>query len=383
MMKTITETARYCGQNATVALVYLLSFYTNGQQLHGSLTESWDHGWKKYTQSVYNYNASGHLSNSLQQQWDASTVNWQDGFRTVYTNNATGNPNVILVQIWDLTTNNWVNSQRVILTYNNDEILTKSSELFVAGNWQNLSRETNSYDLSGYLVNNLYEIWDSINNVWKPSTLTEYSNNPNGKPAKELVKVWAPPSNQWEYSELHTYIYNTSDKVVAMLLYTMQNGKWVRFSQDIFSYDSNNYLTEMISRNWENAANNWENDVKYTYSNGIDGTLRKTVNQFWNGKDWSNDLRFTFVYEPVGILETDKSKVITIAPNPASDTITINNRDIEGEIAYEITDQTGRNFLNGLLKDDESKIDIHSLATGIYFIRFGHQKQQTVRMMKK
>src|SRR6476620_9976408 len=240
-MKTIKITARCCVRNVAVALVFLFSFYANGQQLQTAVTESWDRGWKKYTQSVYSYNIAGQLLNSMQQQWDPSTGDWQNEFKTVYTNNGMGNPTTILVQIWEPGANRWSNSQRVKLTYNGntDKILTKSCELFVAGNWQNLSRETNSYDLGGYLVNNFYEIWDPTYTVWKPSTLTHYSNNPNGEPSKELVRTWNPMSNQWDYTEFHSYVYNTSNKLESMLLYTFQNEKWTRFSQDTYTYDNN------------------------------------------------------------------------------------------------------------------------------------------------
>ena len=62
--------------------------------------------------------------------------------------------------MWD-GVSTWINFTRSTFTYNgSDEVLTDVLESWTAGSWQLSSKETNTYDGSGYLTNTLSQLWN-------------------------------------------------------------------------------------------------------------------------------------------------------------------------------------------------------------------------------
>ena len=66
---------------------------------------------------------------------------------------------------------------------------------------------------------------------------------------------------------------------------------------------------------------------------------------------------------------------LKIYPNPAHDIISVDIQDLNNTISYQLFDIQGKKIEQGILEKENSFINIHNLANGIYFIRFTDGKQ--------
>jgi hypothetical protein len=73
-------------------------------------------------------------------------------------------------------------------------------------------------------------------------------------------------------------------------------------------------------------------------------------------------------------------------PNPASETVTILFENLETTSApeYQLFDLFGRNLMNGKIMDEETTLNISSLANGIYLLKVveGNQIMGTAKIVK-
>jgi uncharacterized delta-60 repeat protein len=87
-----------------------------------------------------------------------------------------------------------------------------------------------------------------------------------------------------------------------------------------------------------------------------------------------------FNNNPLGIEDFDSDK-INVFPNPSNGLFTLNlSNSFISEIAYQITDVTGKIIQTGDLKDIQSVIDISEAKSGMYFFITGNSK---LRLIKK
>ena len=166
--------------------------------------------WQNASMQTNTYNGSGFLINSLFQTWLVST--WQNSSRTKYTNNVNGTVNIDTMQIWD-GVSTWKNSERSTFTYTgSNKVLTDATDTLRAGNWAQYTKETNTYDGSGFLTNSLNQRWDAVSTTYKNDTQSNYTNNTNGTPSVVIFQQWDGVS-AWVNSERLTYTYEPPTRV--------------------------------------------------------------------------------------------------------------------------------------------------------------------------
>jgi hypothetical protein len=88
-------------------------------------------------------------------------------------------------------------------------------------------------------------------------------------------------------------------------------------------------------------------------------------------------------YQGSGMYENGIKNNILIYPNPAYDRITIEDVAAHQDETYAITNIQGRLLMQQLLRQSITEIDIHSLAPGMYFIRFESKEGSVVRKVIK
>ena len=64
-----------------------------------------------------------------------------------------------------------------------------------------------------------------------------------------------------------------------------------------------------------------------------------------------------------------------IFPNPTNGSVQVNMESYVGEFQFEIIDPKGAVRLRGVIKGEETEIDVSGLVTGLYFLRFYYQEQ--------
>jgi hypothetical protein len=91
----------------------------------------------------------------------------------------------------------------------------------------------------------------------------------------------------------------------------------------------------------------------------------------------------TFSTITTGISEvTGKGDIISISPNPATNTISLRKADDkEGKLI--ITDVSGRMLKELQVKEDTATINLSGMTTGMYFIRYSNgERSQTIKLLK-
>lgn len=83
-----------------------------------------------------------------------------------------------------------------------------------------------------------------------------------------------------------------------------------------------------------------------------------------------------------GIADNKLQAGISVYPNPANNLMTIKAaNDLVGS-QYLISDQTGRQVLNGKLANEATPVDISQLTPGVYLIQVVGQRRSSVKMIK-
>lgn len=88
------------------------------------------------------------------------------------------------------------------------------------------------------------------------------------------------------------------------------------------------------------------------------------------------------VQDNSGIADNKLQAGISVYPNPANNLMTIKAaNDLVGS-QYLISDQTGRQVLNGKLANEATPVDISQLTPGVYLIQVVGQRRSSVKMIK-
>lgn len=371
------------GQNnfglvALLFICFLTSLNSLGQKIQSSLSETWkSETWEKVSQTLYTYDSNTYLIRDLTQDWDAA---WKDVLKTDYTNNPDGTVQQSISQSWSTTAVAWENIQRSTYTYTAaKKVLTLESEIWTDPEWMLFIKETNTYDGSDYLIKSLIQNYDFIS-PWKNSYQIIYTNNPNGTVSQDLTQNWN--ISIWDDEYKTTYTYNGT-KVILSVTEIWTGTIWENSSRDTYDYDGSGYLVQVLSEKW--VSGNWKNDYQAEITNYGDGSPYQIISKDWDdtGLIWKNVGRLTFTYTSLAVKEHVFEKSFAIYPNPAQDKITIKVTDDSLGLKYSVTDQMGRQFLNGTITDRETEINIDQLATGVYFVQMGKDKNQTIKMVKK
>jgi hypothetical protein len=149
------------------------------------------------------YDGSGYLTNTLSQTLNG--LSWDDNTRSTYTNNSDGNPTLQIVQSWDGS--QWNNLQQSTSTYNPaKKILTEVTDDWTIGIWVPHFKESYLYDGSGYLTNNLSQLWDAGLPGWKNDTQSNFANNPDGTAHQITNQEW---TGVWNNTDRFTITYSS------------------------------------------------------------------------------------------------------------------------------------------------------------------------------
>ncbi|MEO6131528.1 MAG: SBBP repeat-containing protein [Saprospiraceae bacterium] len=83
-----------------------------------------------------------------------------------------------------------------------------------------------------------------------------------------------------------------------------------------------------------------------------------------------------------GIEKIIHNNNFSVYPNPSNDFITLQTRDEQADIFYNITDLTGKLILRGKINTLSTYIEISGLSTGLYFVQVGESPQEFLKLMK-
>ena len=279
--------------------------------------------WENDSRTISSYDADCRLSNILSQTWDEISYVWNNQSLQIYSYNTNDYVSDVVTQIWDTSTNSWNNSSRNVYTYDNSfKVLLLNIQYWEDGNWKDGIVTTYSYNANGYYDSIL--VTDYSFDPLGFLLLATYTNNSDGTPnqvvhqskfgADEWQNVYRETFtyntdqsintnvtenwilNSWQNGSRITYSYNTTGKTIKVLFESFYPGQWTNSSQTIYTYDNNDYLTNTLDQTWK--SNVWENSSQLVYTNNTDGTVKEIIHQSWTSEtsSWTNVSRESNTY---------------------------------------------------------------------------------------
>jgi len=363
--------------------IILMSTNAMGQNVYSVLFEEWvNSNWQKQVQTINTYDGSNHLTHSISYNWMMPPGTWQNASQTDYANNPDGTLNQSVTQIWDTGSSSWYDFLRSTYTYTaSKKVLTVINEMNL-GVWSNSTKETNTYDGSGYLTNNLQQNWDSGSNNWKNNRQTNYTNNASGYATQSIEQSWNA-SNMWVNQERATYTYTGANKVHTATNEIWTGINWFNERKLTNTYNAGGYVTVALSQEWYTTSNTWVNTIQSLYSYNGSNSITQIISQNWDigTSTWTNGGRVTFGYN-LGTDDFTANSKLMLYPNPSLDVVTIKSSTPLFDADYFITDQTGRTIKTGQLNDEETTIDISQMSRGLYFFRIDQNYKSAIKLIK-
>ena len=189
----------------------------------------------------------------------------------------------------------WVDKELSTYTYDAfGNVLTKSVEDLT---YESVELFTYTRDCNG---NVLTELHDYVG--WDYAVKTTYEYDCDGNVLSRLIQE-TYDYTEWYDSELYTYTYDKDGNVlVETYSITWWSGDWDEFSYEKFTYDENgNQLTDLTQywALWEDPPI-LENDWLTTSTYDENGHMLYYIGQSWGGDEWQNNVKETYTYDSDG-----------------------------------------------------------------------------------
>lgn len=112
------------------------------------------------------------------------------------------------------------------------------------------------------------------------------------------------------------YSYNSNGKVNVELSLYLENGVWVNGSKTLYTYDSNNRLSEYLIQNWDDINMVWEDNFKEVISRNSNGQILIENDYSWDkvNTTWVNNSKMTYAYNASNQLIADTA--YSVMSNP-------------------------------------------------------------------
>lgn len=359
-----------------LALNVICFLTTYGQSVQTILYENWKNdNWVNSIKDTFTYNGSNHLTYALDLAWDTLSSSWENNIQDYYTYNPNGTTQQVISYQWDNDNQSWYNSQQVTYTYDSGN---RPLTITFQNSGVNSVKETNTYDGNGYLINRLEQTWNTSSNSWVDYQQRNYINDGNGRLQQEIVQYGGAP---WFNAVRVNYSYTGSNKMDSVTIETWTNLSWVNSSKQLFIYDGDDYLINMLEQNWDNNLGSWKNTRQFNYTNNSNGTVHQYIWQRWDTptSSWVNYQRATYTYIlSSDILELNSLK-FSIYPNPTKDRITISLIG-SSDTKISIIDLQGKVVFMTNFFGDKSVIDVSALPANLYFMTL--QRDNVIQVTK-
>jgi hypothetical protein len=176
------------------------------------------------------------------------------------------------------------------------------NETWESGNWVKAIQTSYTYDVNGYKLTSLSQVWDVPTLSWEDQARSSYSNNPDGTANIVTNQIW--DGSTWNDASRTTYTYNASKQVLTSITETWL-GMWMNGTKHTNTY-TGGYLTNSLSQTWDIIGSNWKNLIQSNYTNNPSGYPTETITQTWDGiSSWNNTTQTISTYNGANKILTE------------------------------------------------------------------------------
>lgn len=292
--------------------------------------------------------------------------------------------NRVTQEIYQIYDNVWVNYQMQNYEYDDETIMNYKLKYWIDGQWQLYLQINYIYDEQQTLIR---EDWNYYSFLKRGVNYkVEYSYNPEARVTTEL---WSYSDDGAAWINYSKGIYQKDDSglVTNELWQNYVDGNWYDYSQYEYTYTDAGVVEHISGFLMGESA--WVNytDIAYIYVEDFYNTL--LIGKLWSieTSTWVNNYQYEYTYE--GTVSNDVSEVtkpnlqVTLYPNPLQASVKYaSNNQLQKVEVYNLRGQKVFSSRLNNSKGTLDKIDISSLANGIYLFRF-EDNEGNVRTMKQ
>lgn len=182
------------------------------------------------------------------------------------------------------------------------QLLTYRVWKLTTGVWKDSARYVYKYSSNGQLISNTLQQW--IQGIWTnsvPSTLTYDSKN-------NITQV-----SSVDYSL--SFTYNSDNKLTSLTdkVWDNSSSTLVNNTRKSYSYNSGNISTYTLEK-WNTQTNSWINTELWNYT--YTGTDVETITiKQWDGSNWVNYSKHLFTYDNQGNKTSETSQIWNTSAN--------------------------------------------------------------------
>lgn len=142
---------------------------------------------------------------------------------------------------------------------------------------------------------------DGSGTTWNEErTLVEFQYNGYGKVLTELDMYWDSVAATIDTGGVIKYSYDENDSLVQVI-YQPDIHDSISMWRDLYSYDANHNLTDLMEQQWDNENKKWYNQANYPRAYDENNNLTSITYQIWftnntNGW-WHSDTRSVYAYD--------------------------------------------------------------------------------------
>lgn len=181
-----------------------------------------------------------------------------------------------------------------ISTQAQNKLLSSISEYYdsLTSTWKKSSGSNYKYDNNNNLIEDQGFYFDE-NGVGKDDGKILFTYNTNNKITEELYYSWNETTNQYEVDERDTYQY-VSNRLTEISYQEWINGNWVNDGKYIVTYNTNNLPEMVVELSWNGIQ--WVNEFQTTYTYNTNNKIISDIEQNWENSQWVNSRKALYIY---------------------------------------------------------------------------------------
>lgn len=340
--------------------------------------------------------------------YDDTNSEWLLSMKISYTYEATGQ-NVTSAIYSFIMMGDEYPVMRLSAQYNNQNRITilimESSGMF-GRTWTLTSRVEFFYNANSFNHVVTYEVDSGLDRTETWDYVT-YTNDGSGRPTI-IVTQTSSDSTNWENSKKEEITYNPNDtstgedfiqvfsNMLTMMM-SMNDGAyiynnimiseqtnqiyatdWVNETREVYSYDAQNKLTEMIGKLWQDG---WVDDSQTLFTYNAQGNVYQSFENSWDGTAWTSQNRYTYNWGESTANEDNTTPVVSAiniatSPNPFAGEMSIRVNSKNSSLVKISVFNTKGQLINTLSAKSNTTINWNgkdlnnnNVSNGIYFIK--------------
>ncbi len=249
--------------------------------------------WDNASLWTYSYNEQDRMNSWAQYNWDKNSDSWYGLGKRCQDFDLYGNLIYDAAYSWDITESSWVENRLItwIKDENGLELERNDYTWSVAdSDWLGSSRNESFYNEAGQDTLRKQYFWDGVEGEWTLNNQyrSEYILDGENRIDVKLMYSWGYIEETWELTAKSTFRYATEGDTISEEFFLLQNnGDWKPAQKENRIFGPGNRLHYWELYSWNDLADKYEGNSKYTRDYNNAGQITLDENYRWDSHTWA------------------------------------------------------------------------------------------------